>query len=199
MVTNTFMRALIYLHGFNSSPQSDKARLLCEYFEKNASYFKVYVPALPPRPVDAIQVVDELIQALGQKSIAGFIGSSLGGYYSLYFQHRYQLPVVLINPAVQPYTLLLDYLGENVNLYTGECYSVEIGHMDELKSLEVIPMHSPDKIFLLTQTADEVLAFQQAVTLLDGAKMWIQPGGSHAFDDFFKVLPAINNFFEVSL
>jgi len=193
------MKALIYLHGFNSSPQSEKACLTCEYFEKNSSYLKVYVPKLPPGPVEAIQVVDSLVQSLGRDSIAGFIGSSLGGYYSLYFQHRYQLPVVLINPAIQPYTLLLDYLGENVNLYTGESYQVEVAHMDELKLLEVSHIPSPDTIFLLTQTADEVLMFQQAVTLLDGAKMWIQPGGSHAFDDFFKVLPAINNFFETSL
>jgi len=193
------MKALIYLHGFNSSPQSEKARLTCEFFEKRDSCFKVYVPALPSGPVDAIQIVDELIQTLGQKTIVGFIGSSLGGYYSLYFQHRYQLPVVLINPAIKPYTLLLDYLGENVNLYTGERYKVEMTHMSELKSLEVSPMLSPDKTFLLTQVADEVLMFQQAVTFLDGAKMWIQPGGSHAFDDFFKVLPAINNFFEANL
>jgi len=199
MRPNTFMKVLIYLHGFNSSPQSDKARLTCDFFEKEASCFKVYVPALPSGPMDAIQLVDELVQTHGSESIAGFIGSSLGGYYSLYFQHRYQLPVVLINPAIQPYTLLLDYLGENVNLYTGECYNVEMGHMDELKSLEVSPILSPDKTFLLTQTADEVLSFQQAVTFLDGAKMWVQSGGSHSFDDFYKVLPAINNFFEISL
>jgi len=193
------MKAIVYLHGFNSSPQSDKARLTREYFEKNSSCLKVYVPELPSGPVDAIQLVDRLVQSLGRESIAGFIGSSLGGYYSLYFQHRYQIPVVLINPAIQPYTLLLDYLGENVNLYTGEHYNVERRHMDELKSLEVTPMLSPEKVFLLTQTADEVLGFQQAVTLLDGAKMWIQPGGSHAFNDYYKVLPAINYFFEISL
>jgi predicted esterase YcpF (UPF0227 family) len=193
------MKMLIYLHGFNSSPQSEKARITCEYFEKNSTCLKVYVPMLPPRPENAIQVVDELIRSLGITSIAGFIGSSLGGYYSLYFQHRYQLPVVLINPAIKPYTLLLDYLGENINIYTGECYQIEMIHMAELKSLEVIPIASPDTIFLLTQTADEVLPFQQAVTLLDGAKMWIQSSGSHAFDDFAKVLPAINSFFKLSL
>jgi len=193
------MKVLIYLHGFNSSPQSEKARVTSEYFEKNSSCLRVCIPALPPGPLDAISVVDGLVQSLGRESIAGFIGSSLGGYYGLYFQHRYQLPLVLINPAIEPYTLLIDYLGENVNLYTGERYEVKMTHMDELKSLEVSYTASPEKMFLLTQTADEVLMFQQAVTLLDGAKMWIQSGGSHAFDDFFKVLPAINDFFEISL
>ena len=154
---------------------------------------------LPSCPLSAIDVVDELVQSLGVDSIAGFIGSSLGGYYSLYFQHRYQLPIVLINPAIKPYSLLLDYLGENINPYTGECYNVEKRHMEDLKSLEVDPICSPDKTFLLTQTADEVLEFQLAVSALDGAKIWIQEGGSHAFDDFLKVLPSIENFFKARL
>ena len=193
------MRKLIYLHGFNSSPHSEKARITIEYFEKSTKPFKVYVPALPSCPLSAIDVVDELVQSLGVDSIAGFIGSSLGGYYSLYFQHRYQLPIVLINPAIKPYSLLLDYLGENINPYTGECYNVEKRHMEDLKSLEVDPICSPDKTFLLTQTADEVLEFQLAVSALDGAKIWIQEGGSHAFDDFLKVLPSIENFFKARL
>jgi predicted esterase YcpF (UPF0227 family) len=193
------MKALIYLHGFNSSPHSEKAQITIEYFEKNANTFKVYVPALPSSPLASIQVVDELVQSLGANSVVGFIGSSLGGYYSLYFQRRYQLPVVLINPAIKPYMLLLDYLGENINPYTGECYNVEKRHMDDLKSLEVTPACLPDKTFLLVQTADEVLNFQQAVSVLDGAKMCIQDGGSHAFDDFLKVLPSIKNFFEAQL
>lgn len=193
------MKALIYLHGFNSSPQSKKARQTCNYFETESSNFTVHVPALPFRPKDAIKVVDELIQSLGLTSIAGFIGSSLGGYYSLYFQRRYQLPAVLINPAVQPYTLLLDYLGENVNVYTDERYIVEMKHMDELRSLEVTSRATPENLLLLTQTGDEVLAYQDAVTRLHGAKMWVQSGGSHAFDGFRKVLPAINSFFQLSL
>lgn len=193
------MKAIIYLHGFNSSPQSDKARITCEYFEKHSTTFKIYVPVLPPGPKNAIQVVDELVQTLGEDSIAGFIGSSLGGYYSLYFQHRYQLPVVLINPAIKPYELLLDYLGENINLYTGEHYQVEVTHIDELKSLEVSLVPTPNNVFLLTQTGDEVLNYQQAVTSLDGAKMWIQSEGSHAFENFYKVLPSIKYFFETRL
>lgn len=193
------MKAIIYLHGFNSSPQSEKAQVTREYFEKHVACYRVHIPALPPGPNDAINVVDELIQSLGRESVVGFIGSSLGGYYSLYLQHRYQLPAVLINPAIKPYELLLDYLGENKNLYTGERYLVETKHIDELKSLEVSHTVLPESLFLLTQTGDEVLPYHQAVDVLDGAKMWIQPEGSHAFENFPAVLPAINCFFKASL
>ena len=193
------MKSLIYLHGFNSSPHSEKARLTQTYFAHDSSRFKVCVPALPARPKDAINVVDELVTSLGEASIAGFIGSSLGGYYSLYCQQRYQLPIVLINPAMKPYELLLDYLGENTNLYTGESYQIEMAHMADLKALEVMHFPTPQNTFLLTQAGDEVLVSQQAITLLEGAKMWIQPKGSHAFDDFSAVLPAIEYFFQASL
>lgn len=193
------IKTLIYLHGFNSSPQSEKARLTCQFFEAQSAKLTILVPSLPASPSEAVAKLDTLVQSIGLNNLAGFIGSSLGGYYSLYFQQRYQRPVVLINPAIKPYTLLLDYLGENVNLYTGERYIVELTHMDELKALEVTYVKTAQNTFLLTQTGDEVLAYQQAVTHLKGAKMWIQFGGSHGFDDFNKVLPAIKNFFEVSL
>jgi len=193
------MKTLIYLHGFNSSPQSEKARLTCQFFEAQSAHLTIQVPELPASPSEAVAKLDTLVQSIGLNNLAGFIGSSLGGYYSLYFQQRYKMPVVLINPAIKPYTLLLDYLGENVNLYTGERYIVEETHMVELKALEATYIATAQNTFLLTQTSDEVLAYQQAVSHLKGAKMWIQFGGSHAFDDFNKVLPAIKNFFEVSL
>lgn len=189
------MKTLIYLHGFNSSPHSQKATMTRSWFETMSSLFDVNVVALPSRPLVAMKCVDEIIASSGINSIAGFIGSSLGGYYSLYLQHRYQLPAVLINPAIEPYTLLLDYLGENVNPYTGERYIVEKKHMEELKALDVASSPTPENLLLLTQTGDEVLDFQQAVSHLNGAKMWIQSGGNHAFEHFSKVLPAIHEFF----
>ena len=190
------MKSLIYLHGFNSSPHSEKACLTRAYFEAESSRFRLHIPTLPSKPLEAIDTIDALIHSLDEDSLAGFIGSSLGGYYSLYLQYRYQLPVVLINPAIKPYTLLLDYLGENVNLYTGERYVVEKKHMDELKSLSVPSIATTDNTFLLTMTGDEVLDFQQAVSFLPNAKMWVAAGGDHSFCVYPCALPAIVNFFQ---
>lgn len=186
---------LIYLHGFNSSPQSEKARLTRAYIEQNSG-LRVYVPALPASPLVAIETVHQLVSELGAENLRGFIGSSLGGFYSLYLQRFYantsrQPKLVLINPAIRPYELLLDYLGENQNMYTGERYYVERSHMTDLESLVVSPEISPASLYLLTQTRDEVLDYQQAVSFLKGAKMWIHSGGSHAFDGYSGVLPSI--------
>ena len=191
-------KALIYLHGFNSSPQSEKARLTQAFLEQNAA-LRVFVPALPAAPLEAIKTIHQLVGELGQENVLGFIGSSLGGFYSLYLQRFYttaqcQPKLVLINPAIRPYELLLDYLGENQNMYTGERYYVEQSHMADLQSLVVEPEMSSRSVYLLTQTHDEVLDFQQAVSLLRGARMWIQAGGSHAFEGYSGVLPSILSF-----
>lgn len=194
------MKYLIYLHGFNSSPQSEKAQLTTDFFhihsKKYGQEITVIVPALPPAPLAATSLVHDLIKQNGRENLLGFIGSSLGGFYSMYLQRYYSQgghtpKAILINPAIRPYDLLTHYLGENQNMYTGEAYVVEPYHMDDLKSLVVEPIKQPNLTMLLTQTDDEVLAFQEAVTELAGVKMWVQFGGSHAFDDYAIVLPSM--------
>lgn len=187
------MKHLIYLHGFNSSPKSEKAQLTQAYF-KNSQY-EVSVPALPPAPLEAIALVHERINELGVGNVAGFIGSSLGGYYSLFLHSHYSLPAVLINPAIRPYELLVDYLGENTNLYTGETYIVESHHMDDLKSLDVEIEPDCEQLYLLAQTRDEVLDYSQATDKLRACKMWVQFGGDHSFREYSKTLPSIASFF----
>jgi predicted esterase YcpF (UPF0227 family) len=193
------LSSVIYLHGFNSSPGSEKASLTKEYFQEWAPDIDFYVPQLPPAPMSAISTVETLVESIGVENLAGFIGSSLGGYYSLYLQKRFVslnpgLKVVLINPAVKPFELLSGYLGENQNPYTGESYTVESEHMDQLRSLSSRSISTPMNTFLLAQTGDEVLDYYQSVSHLNGAKMWLQYGGDHSFIAFNDVLPAIRLF-----
>jgi len=188
------LKAVIYLHGFNSSPQSEKAQLTQQYISSHSD-LRVYVPALTVAPLDAIACAHRLVEQIGVSNLAGFIGSSLGGFYSLYLQRYYSqacpAKAVLINPAIRPYELLVDYLGENQNLHTGERYHVDRSHMTELQSLVVEPIKQPKHTLLLTQTHDEVLDYRQAVSFLDGSSMWIHYGGSHAFEGYRQVLPSI--------
>ncbi len=189
------MKSVIYLHGFNSSPQSQKAQQCGIFFREHCPDMDLLVPALPPQPAHAVSLVKSLIADLGEDKVSGIIGSSLGGYYALYFHRHYDLPAVLINPAMRPYELLMDYLGENTNLYTGERYVVRPEHMTELRQLDVSSQVDVSKLFLLTQTGDEVLDFSQGVSQLSGARMWIGFGGDHAFQHFDQTLSSIIQFF----
>ena len=208
------MKTIIYLHGFNSSPHSNKAKLMREYYRVHSGSkggtdtatangaFHIEIPCLTIAPQDVVAQISELIEAIGISNIAGFVGSSLGAFYSLYFQQRYPLSptsflkAVLINPAVRPFELLQGYLGLNHNPYTGVSYVVKRSHMSDLEALSVPSVANAENTLLLTQTGDEVLDFQQAVSYLNGAKLWVQYGGNHGFVSFKSVLPLIYSFLE---
>lgn len=198
------MKTLVYLHGFNSSPDSHKAQLTKRYFEQSFPGVSLEIPKLPHEPSLAIKAVERVIAERGVENLLGFIGSSLGGYYSLHLISKFlltnpSLKVVLVNPALKPYELLVDYLGENTNYYSGETYTVLPEHMDQLKSLDLSDEHkglfvNPESVFVLTQTKDETLDYQQALDCLPCAKVWVQAGGDHSFCEYEKVLPAIQAF-----
>jgi hypothetical protein len=191
------LKKLLYLHGFNSSPQSEKAQLTSAFFAQRASAsIEIVVPALPPEPRTAMTKIKAMINQ-GKNDVVGLIGSSLGGFYSLHLHAQFGLPAVLINPAIRPYELLQTYIGENINPYTDERYEVAPQHMEQLLALKVAADDINDQnLFLLTQTGDEVLDFRQACELMPTAKLWLDYGGGHAFQNFAKALPSICQFFD---
>jgi len=185
---------LFYIHGFNSSPQSAKARLLGEAVRANAR-IRYHVPGLPYDPRCAITILENAIEKCLPDSI-GLVGSSMGGFYGTWVAEKYNLPLVLINPAVRPYELLKGYLGENENIYTGEKYVFTEQHIQQLEQLDVEPTR-PERYLLLTQTGDEVLDYHQGVEKYAGCRQIVEQGGSHGFDGFERHLKTIFEFFGI--
>lgn len=185
---------VIYLHGFNSSPSSKKAQVLQRWARDQRPDVQVEVPALPFSPKESAKVLDDLAKSLGPRWV-GTVGSSLGGYYATWLASRYRRPAALVNPAVRPYELLTDYLGENTNLYTGERYVLSEHHMQELLDLDVPQISQPELFFLLVQTGDETLDCREAARKFAHCRSWIEGGGNHEFIGFERTLPAIFEFF----
>ena len=183
----------IYVHGFNSSPDSFKARLLVDWLTRQGREDEVLVPELSHWPLQAMTTLESLVTQYAERDII-LLGSSLGGFYSTYLVEKYNLKCVLINPAVRPYELLEELLGDNENIYTGERYQLTREHLQQLLALKCENLKDLSRYLLLTQTDDEVLDYRQAVELFQGAEMVIQQGGSHGFDEFEKVLPVIEQF-----
>ena len=76
---------ILYLHGFNSSPQSMKAQLTQNYFSENFSDVSFFCPQLASSPEAIIEQLTALIASESDgESLWHFIGSSLGGYFSTY-------------------------------------------------------------------------------------------------------------------
>ncbi len=105
--------ALIYIHGFNSSPASLKAQQTQKWLDSQSLSIPFECPALSSEPDKAIEQLQVMIEQYREP--IGLIGSSMGGYYATWLGEKYGLKSVLINPAVRPYEFMREYLGENAN------------------------------------------------------------------------------------
>ncbi len=179
--------ALIYIHGFNSSPASFKARVLQAALAERVPGATFLAPALPPSPTAATRLLEALVLAHPQ---AILVGSSLGGYYAGWLAERYDLRAVLVNPAVRPYELLHGHVGMQTNLYTSEQYEFTAAHIEELRALEQARV-TPARYLLMLETGDEVLDYRQAVARYAGAQQYVIEGGDHGFGDFAEHLEVV--------
>lgn len=181
-------QAVLYLHGFNSSPESRKAqqfKLFCE----SRSTAEVLVPALPHHPAEAMALLWQLVTKYEPVLL---VGSSLGGFYATALAERCGTKAALVNPAVAPCEHLgEEFLGPQRNLYTGETWEFTHSHAEALRALTLPHITRPERYLLLVQTGDEVLDYRLAVDYYRGCRQLVQQGGSHAFDDFNAVLPEI--------
>jgi predicted esterase YcpF (UPF0227 family) len=181
---------IVYLHGFNSSPQSHKAQLFGRYLDERSLASRYVCPALPPLAGDAIRSIENLIEG---KGAICFVGSSLGGYYATHLAEKHGGRAVLINPAIDPHIGLRAYLGPQKNLHTGEPYVLTEAHLLDWEKLYVRTV-SPSRYLLLVETGDEVLDYRRAVARYAGAEQRVVPGGDHSLKSFEEHLPRIVEF-----
>jgi uncharacterized protein len=183
--------AIIYLHGFLSSPQSAKARLVGDYLAIQPVAIDYSVPSLPEEPARALAAAEQALlaqRALNNGPVA-LIGSSMGGFYATILAQRYNLRAVLINPSVAPQRRIHEYFGAQQNPYSGRRFVLDASDADELAKMAPRPCHTPDNFWLLVQRGDEVLDYREAVQFYAGCKQTVEPGGDHQFQGFERYLP----------
>ena len=183
--------SILYLHGFCSSPQSWKAKALAEALDLRGLSAHFYCPFLSPVPHLAIKQIEAILANLdGGVTLAG---SSLGGLYASWLAEKHDLKAVLINPAVLASLSLTPYLGEQINLHTGEKFELTMAHIEALRELENIVI-TPERYLLLVETGDELLDYRKAVERYAGARQIIIEGGDHSFTHFNDLIPQLIEF-----
>lgn len=181
---------VLYLHGFRSSPQSMKAKLLRERFAKTPHRF--VCPQLPARPAAAITLASELIEDRDDPARDwALVGSSLGGYYATHLAERYGCRAALLNPAIVPMLDLSAYVGKQTMFHSDAPFVWREEYLNELAALSVERITRPERYLLIAAKGDEVLDWRQMVAHYPGARQIVLEGGDHAlslFTDYVEVV-----------
>lgn len=183
---------IVYLHGFNSSPQSSKAQYLKRYLDGRGMGDEFSCPQLATLPDLAVKRIEAELERLKGRKIT-LVGSSLGGFYATWFAEKRDLRAVLINPAIDPHVGLRAFLGPQQAYHGGESYELTEEHLRQWEKLFLTQVH-PERYLLLVETGDEVLDYRVAVAKYRGAEQIVVQGGDHTLASFPAHIPAIMEF-----
>jgi uncharacterized protein len=173
---------ILYLHGFRSSPNSFKARVLAARVAQLGRGAEWRCPMLPVSPFEAIALAEAEAKAAGGD--VTLVGSSLGGYYATHLAEKHGWRAALLNPATVPQRDLSAYLGEQPLWHGGGSIVVEPRHLDELRALGVAAITRPERYYLMAATGDEVLDYREMLAHYPGAQTKLIEGSDHAISEF---------------
>ncbi len=188
---------LLYLHGFNSSPQSHKAQLVTQYMADNGCLDQLLCPQIPAVPEEAQLFLERLVEETLENHLLNFVGSSLGGYYATYLAEKYSGTAALINPSVKPYETLTAYLGENKFYFQDEVWEFNETHIQQLEAMKVEKLSDEQRYLVLLQTGDETLDYREAELKYKNSQCIIEQGGDHSFIDLERFIPEIMQFSKI--
>lgn len=174
---------ILFIHGFASCGKTLKYQTLARHFGTD----QILAPDLPHQPEHAIALLETLLE---QHPVDLLVGSSLGGYYATWLNRHQARPAVLINPAVAPYALLDDYVGEHQDCH-GKYFELTTQHLQTLRAMQRTQLRDEEAYLVLLQTGDEVLDYRQAAAYYAGKDLIIEAGGNHRFQNFDQHQPRI--------
>jgi predicted esterase YcpF (UPF0227 family) len=181
---------ILYLHGFRSSPQSAKARMVGVRLLELGLAAQLRCPQLPASPDAAMEMALQLVDGVPPDELA-IIGSSLGGYYATWLAEKLGCRAVLLNPAIVPLQDLDSHIGVTTAYHSDAPFEFKREYIDELRALAVDHITRPERYFLLAATGDEVLDYRAMVAHYAGARQHIIEGSDHGISEFRDYLDEV--------
>ena len=189
---------LLYLHGFRSSPQSNKARQMAARVAAEFPRVHWWCPQLPPSPAAAAALIDAGTADWPAEQMA-VIGSSLGGYYATWLAERRGCRAVVLNPAVDPARDLAAHIGEQTAWHAPkEHFFFRPDYIDELRALAGGRLHDPARYLAVIAKGDELLDWREMAARYAGAHIRLLEGSDHALSDFDRHIGAVLDFLELA-
>ena len=183
---------IVYLRGFNSSPESHKAQFMKVWMEQHGLDSKLIRPGLAHWPNEAIGMIETELGRHANEELT-FLGSSVGGFYATWLAKKYDMRAVLINPAIMPHLGLRSFLGRQKNLYNSETYELTEVHLAQLEGL-LVPAITPERYLLPVETGDEVIDYREALAKYRGSRQMVVQGGNHTLRSFPEHIPMVLEF-----
>lgn len=187
----------VYLHGFLSSGKSEKGQWLVnqvrlEQQQSSEVVFSQFITVTYPikSVAESINAIEKIIiQHKDNLAKIILLGSSMGGYYAQYFADKYQLPYVMINPALNPVPVFLQNQGEHINPSTGEHVCIDNAYIQDIEKYDIESLNPNLPGLLLIDIDDEVIDVDFAIQRYKKieqnqgslSKVVVYSGGDHRF------------------
>jgi predicted esterase YcpF (UPF0227 family) len=185
---------LLYLHGFRSSPQSFKARMLHAWVQQHAPTLTWWCPQLPASPRQAWQLMRDGTRQWPVHSMA-VLGSSLGGFYATVAAEALGCPAVVLNPAIDPARDLARYVGDQTAYHDPtQHFQFKAEYVDELRALTPPRITEASRYAAVIAKGDELLDWREMSQRYAGAHMLLLDGSDHALSDFAQLVPFVLDF-----
>ena len=178
----------IYIHGFASSGNATKGKILKEFYSERET---VITPDFPDEPFEAVKLLESFI--IDSKVPVTLWGSSLGGFYALYLTSILDVKSVLINPAIKPYRGLKDKVGivkrhdSNDEFEWKNEYVAQLKKVSDAIFIENLRLRN---ITLLLSKDDKLLDYRETLEYLNGkiGRLILEENAGHQFMNFKEVL-----------
>jgi predicted esterase YcpF (UPF0227 family) len=187
---------ILYLHGFRSSPESAKARMLADALRAAGRDADWCCPQLPASPREAIDLANRLIEQRLHEGMQAqrelvVLGSSLGGFYATVLAERWRCRALLFNPVVHAARDLATQVGEHQMWNSEERMQFLPEYVDQLAQMAPGRPADPSRYYLLAAKGDEVLDWREMVDWYHGCELRLLEASDHGISDFEQWLPEV--------
>jgi predicted esterase YcpF (UPF0227 family) len=179
---------ILNIHGFGSNGNNSKAKWLQSVFGEE----RVLSPDLEFSPLDNLEYLRDLCS---EKRPELIVGSSLGGFFSYCLCADFDIPCMILNPALLPFLSLQDRIGSNTNPINGKSVTVTCTQLRQLAELfhRYWMRTKPEFVNIFVCKDDELIPHKHLTRKFRPfVNQYVEfPKGTHRFRELDRLTPYV--------